>query len=58
MSRAKVRWLHGHAKVQSGRVSVALGAMVQRLNVLWFSAFVRCGSALIRAASSVAGWVH
>jgi hypothetical protein len=32
---------------------VALGAMVQRVRALWLSAFVRCGSALIRTASSV-----
>ena len=55
----KVRWLHGHLKVQwLGRVSVALSAIVQRVRALWFSVFVRCGSALIPAASSVAGWVH
>ena len=59
MSRNMARKLAGCAKVQwSGRVSVALGAMVQRVCALWFSAFVRCGSALIRAASSVVGWVH
>ena len=56
---AKVRRLHGHTKVQRpGGGSVALGAMVQRIRAPWFSAFVRCGSALIPAASSVAGWVH
>ena len=59
MSRNMARKLAGCAKVQwSGRVSVALGVMVQRVWALWFSAFVRCGSALIRAASSVVGWVH
>ena len=45
---AKVLRLHGHTKVQwPGRCSAALGAMVQRISELWFSAFVCCGSALI-----------